>query len=214
MSRQTKITDMKKILSILLAVILVHTAIAQKGKAKVGITAGATWSNLYDNVDGNAKTDARNGFTFGMIVDAPINMCWSFQPGFHYVQKGAVLSETLIEKKYLALRYAELQMNFVKNTKGGLFAGLGPVLSLGVPSKRVSVIDGVHTEKGVTFGNIASNDLRGVDYGANALLGYKCKKGLLVSVNYTLGLRNLTPDGAEPKMKSGSLGVKLGYFFK
>ncbi len=205
---------MKKILSILLAVVIVHTAIAQKGKAKVGITAGTTWSNLYDNVDGNAKTDARNGFTFGMIVDAPINMCWSFQPGFHYVQKGAVTSETLTEKKYLALRYAELHMNLVKNTKGGLFAGLGPVVSFGVPSKRVTVTDGIHTDKAVTFGNIASNDLRGVDYGANALLGYKCKNGLLLSVNYTLGLRNLTPDGAEPKLKSGSLGVRLGYFFK
>jgi Outer membrane protein beta-barrel domain len=212
MSRQTKITDMKKILSILLAVVIVNTAIAQK--AKVGVVAGTTWSNLYDNVDGNAKTDARMGASVGLILDAPINPCWTFQPTVQYVQKGANLPETNIEKKYIALRYAELQLNFLKTTKSGIFAGLGPVLSFAVPSKAVTENNDGKSEKALTFGNDPINDYRGMDYGANALLGVKCKNGFLISANYTLGLRNLTPAGAEPVLKSGSFGVKVGYLFK
>ena len=211
---QTKITDMKKTIFILLAACFFQAAIAQK--SRVGITGGVTTSNIYDNIEGNDKTDAKWGSTFGLILEAPLCGKFSFQPGAHYVQKGAIISETSEEKISIALRYAELHCNFLYNTKGkdgGIFAGLGPVLSFAMPSKRVTDNDEGTSEQALSFGNEPIDDLRGVDYGANGILGYRGKKGLLLAFNYTLGLRNINPGGGEPKIKSGSFGIRLGYLF-
>jgi Outer membrane protein beta-barrel domain len=205
---------MKKIFFVLLTVIAVQVAFAQKGKAKVGITAGIAWSNLYDNVDGNEKTDARTGASVGLVLDAPINPCWTFQPAVQYIQKGANIIKSKDETKYIALRYAELQLNFLKTTRSGIYAGIGPVLSFAMPSKTVTENSDGTSEKPLTFGNEPINNYRGLDYGANAVIGVKCKSGILVGLNYTLGLRNLTPAGAEPKQKTGSIGFKVGYLFK
>jgi hypothetical protein len=205
---------MKKIFFVLMAVVAVQAASAQKGKAKVGITAGMAWSNLYDNVDGNAKTDARSGASVGIVLDAPINPCWTFQPTIQYIQKGANIIKSKEENKYIALRYAELQLNFLKTSRSGIYAGIGPVVSFAMPSKTVTENSDGTSEKPLTFGNEPINNYRGLDYGANALLGVKCKNGMLVGINYTLGLRNLTPAGAEPKQKTGSFGFKVGYLFK
>ncbi|MEN9547881.1 MAG: hypothetical protein RIR12_472 [Bacteroidota bacterium] len=205
---------MKKIFFVLFAALSVSTVFGQKGKAQVGVSAGMAWSNIYDNVDGNAKTDARAGISLGMLLNAPINACWTFQPAIQYIQKGSNLYKTNAETKYVALRYAELQLNMLKTTKSGIYAGLGPVLSFGMPSKIVSETKDGKSEKALVFGNDPVNNYRGLDYGANALLGVKWKCGLITGFNYTLGLRNLTPAGAEPKQKSGSFGFKVGYLIK
>lgn len=205
---------MKKFFFVLLAATSFSTVFGQKGKSRVGITTGIAWSNIYDNVDGNAKTDAKTGFSVGLVLDAPINPCWTFQPAVQYIQKGSNLATVNNVETSIALRYAEVQFNFLKNTKSGIYAGLGPVISFAMPSKKVIESSDGKSETPLLFGNESNKNYRGFDYGANALLGFKCKNGILLGFNYTLGLRNLTPGGVEPKQKSGSLGFKVGYLFK
>lgn len=205
---------MKKIFFVLLTLTSVSVAIAQKGKTQVGLTTGIAWSNIYDDVDGNAKAKARTGFSLGMVLDAPINKCWTFQPTIQYIQKGSNLTKTTFTETYVALRYAELQLNMLKTTKSGIYGGLGPVLSFAMPSKRVSETTDGKSETPVLFGNESNKNYRGLDYGANAVLGIKCKNGMLLGFNYTLGLRNITPGGAEPKQNTGSFGFRVGYLFK
>ncbi len=205
---------MKKIFFFLLAVVSVHAAFAQKGKSKVGITTGIAWSNLEDDIDGNDKTDTRTGASIGIVLDAPINPCWAFQPAVQYIQKGFNTIKSNALTNYTALRYAEIQLNVLKTGKKGLYAGLGPVLSFAMPSKTVTKNSDGTSEKPLVFGNDPVNSYRGLDYGANAVIGIKCKNGILAGFNYTLGLRNLTPGGGDPKLKSGSIGFKVGYLFK
>lgn len=205
---------MKKLFFILLGACVFQAAVAQK--SRVGITAGVTGSNLYDNIEGNDKTGSVGGATLGLILEVPLCGKFSFQPGVHYVQKGAVLKEVAAEKISWKLRYAEFHWNFLYNTKGkdgGFFIGGGPVLSFAMPSKQVTENNEGKSEKALIFGDDAIDDLRGVDYGLNGLMGLRLKKGWSLGVNYTLGLRNLVPGGGDDKLNSGSFGVRLGYLF-
>lgn len=205
---------MKKLFLILLAASVFQAADAQK--SRVGITAGVSGSNLYDNIDGNTKFDATGGAILGMILEVPLCGKFSFQPGVLYVQKGAVISETAAEKITWKLRYAEFQWNFLYNTKGkdgGFFIGGGPVLSFAVPSKQVTENNEGKSEKALLIGDEPTDDIRGMDYGLNGTLGLRNKKGWSLGVNYTLGLRNLNPGGGDPTVKSGSFGVRLSYLF-
>lgn len=213
-ARQTKKTDMKKLLLILLSACLLQVADAQK--SRVGITAGVTSANLYDNIDGNDKTDVVGGATIGMILEVPLCGKFSFQPGVHYIQKGTILKEVQAEKISWRLRYAEFNWNFLYNTKGkdgGFYIGGGPVISFAVPSKQVTENSEGKAERALVFGNEPIDNLRGVDYGLNGMLGVRNKKGWSLGASYTLGLRNLTPGGGEPNWKSGCLAIRLGYLF-
>lgn len=207
---------MKKVTFILIAVLYVVAAQAQK--TRVGISTGLTYSNIYDNVEGNDKTDAKRGLSLGMFLEAPIcDGSFSFQPTLQYVQKGTVWTNYRAEKTSWALRYAELQANFLFNTNkknGGFFVGLGPAFSYAVPSKIVVENKEGTSEKALTFGNEAINDYRRLDIGANGIIGYRDKMGWLLAVNYTYGLRNQHPGGGDVKYNNAYVGIKIGYLFK
>lgn len=207
---------MKKVFFVLTMSLFVVAAQAQK--ARVGITTGLTYSNIYDNVVGNDKTDAKRGLSLGMIVEAPIcSGAFSFQPALQYVQKGSVWTDLAAAKTSWALRYAELQANFLFNTNkknGGFFVGLGPAVSYAVPSKSVVETKDGKTEKALLLGDDALDNYRRVDIGANGIIGYRDRMGWLLAVNYTYGLRNQYPGGGETKYNNASVGIKIGYLFK
>ncbi len=211
---------MKKSILMLIATVcfLQVTVVAQN--ARVGMLAGLTSSNQFGEV-GGVKLDykSRGGYTFGIIVDAPLcKSKFSFQPGLHYVQKGAEISETNDTKSYLALRYIELQANFLVNasgdkTGGTFFAGLGPTLSMGLPSKSAvkNKRDKTISETSIIWGDEGAANFRGVDYGANLLAGFRFKKGFMFSFNYTIGIANLEPNRENGnEIRNGSFGLRLG----
>ncbi len=188
-------------------------------KARVGVVAGVTMSNLVGEFDGlNTNYDSRAGFTTGIIVDAPIGKTrFTFQPGVHYVQKGSVTSEDHLQKNYVALRYAEFAFHFLYNTKGAkginIFAGLGPSFSLNLPSKTVTKFLETDTkvEENVIFGDEGAAMFNGVDYGASAIAGLQFKNGGLISFNYNHGIRNLVPGkDSEDKIRNSCFIIRLG----
>lgn len=212
---------MKKVLFLFItaACLFQLNAIAQK--AQVGLAGGVSLSNMYGRLDGlDTRGEARGGFTTGLLVDAPIGKTnISFQPGIHYVQKGSYTTKTEILKEADALRYIDLVLNFVHHignkNKTRLFLGLGPQLGFNLPSKKVKIEDGERSEvRSISFGETIAEDYRGIDYGANLLMGLRFKNGMFFAVNYTLGLRNLVPIPAgDDKLRNGSIGFRLGYFF-
>jgi hypothetical protein len=196
-------------------------AIAQK--ARVGIVAGVTMSNLTGETDGvNTNFDSRAGFTTGLIVDVPIGKTrFTFQPGVHYVQKGAVISETKDQKDYVALRYAEFAFHFLYNTKGtkgvNIFAGVGPSVSLNLPSKTVVKFqdDGTKVEQNVIFGDEGAAQYNGIDWGASGIAGLNFRNGAMLSFNYNHGIRNLTPGkNSENSIRNSCFIVRLGLLIK
>jgi hypothetical protein len=220
---------MKKVILILSVFTLFFCNAAISQKARVGVTGGISFSNLSRTIGGADKDgDYRIGITGGMIMEVPLGKKnkFSFQPDLHYIQKGAAEPLlTPIIKNYTALRYAELAPNFVRNfasKKGGAFyLGGGPYISFPLPSKKVTHTAGspsVLTD--ISYGQAVTNDLKGVDYGGNVVMGYRIKNGLFVSANYIQGARNLVPDDVlalpgkgDDKIKNISFAIRVGWLF-
>jgi hypothetical protein len=221
---------MKKTIFILSALIFCLSFTALSQKTRVGITAGIDAANLSRTIGGADRDgEYRIGLIGGMQLEIPLckNNRFSFQPDMHYVQKGsAKISTTTINNKlYTALRYAELATNFVYNfnkTKGTFYLGGGPYVSFNIPSKNVTHAAGAqNVESDISFGNAVANDLRGVDYGANFLMGYRMTNGIFVSASFIQGARNLVPKdkldipvSANDKIKNIAFAVRFGYLFK
>lgn len=190
-------------------------------KSRVGATAGVVIANMSsseDEVNDNKKS--KIGFTAGLIVEAPISNNISFQPGLHYVQKGMRITEggSSDDEMGVALRYAELTMNFVFNSNGengGFFIGAGPTFSAHLPSKTYDKVDGEKTFSDIKFGDTEADDVKGYDFGGNVIAGVRTAGGFILSVNYTRGFYNLVPGNAEGvKLKNSVISVKLGILVK
>jgi len=193
-------------------------------KARVGFSLSTGLATMRGTVNG-VKEDGKytSGYGVGILVDAPLkNSKISFQPVLQYMQKGKLQTEmigTYQDQVSYELRYAEVLLNFIYNTNGaagGFFIGLGPSVSLDLPGRIVTKTeDGTKTPVNLSFGNKATDNFRGMDFGANFVLGYRLKGGFFVSANSTLGMRNLIPNesSAKGEIKNTNFGVNLGWLF-
>ena len=222
---------MKKTIFILTVFILFLNIAALSQKTRVGVSGGIAFANI-SRTTGGADRDGeyRIGVTAGMQLEVPL--CkkgnFSFQPDMHYIQKGAgdIPSTPTINKSYTALRYAELFPNFVYNFKAGkggvFYLGAGPYVALPLQSKKVTHSPGADkVETDISFGNAVANDMRGVDFGGNVLMGFRMGNGIFVAANYIQGARNLVPTeisdlpaSANDKIKNIAFALRVGYLFK
>ncbi len=221
---------MKKTIFILTAFIFCLSFTALSQKTRVGLTGGISFANLSRTLSkADRDGEYRIGITAGMQLEVPLGKKnkFSFQPDLRYIQKGAAdISTTPVYNKiYTALRYAELAPNIVRNLnagKGTFYLGAGPYLGLPLPSKFVTHSAGQpNVETDVSFGNAVANDLKGVDYGANFLMGYRMNNSFFVALHYMQGARNLVPDdklaipaNAGNKIKNIAFSIRVGYLFK
>jgi hypothetical protein len=197
---------MKKTIFILSAFFFCLSFSAMSQKTRVGVTGGISFVNLSRTIGGLDKDgEYKIGVMGGMQLEVPLGKKnkYSFQPDFHYIQKGAAKISTTptLNRIYTALRYAELMTNFVRNFKTGregkstFYLGGGPYLGLPLPSKNVTHAPGApNVETDISWGNAIANDLKGIDYGGNVVIGYRNKNGIFVCANYIQGIRNLVPD--------------------
>jgi hypothetical protein len=214
---------MKKVLLLFITAAYLLPISSYAQKAKVGLTGGVSVTNVYGNLNNmDTRGEARAGYTAGLVVDAPIGKSnFSFQPGIHYVQKGKFTLKNEAVREADALRYADLILNFIlhagKRQGAHIIFGLGPQLGFNLPSKKISVEDNERRElRSITFGNTAANDYRGIDWGANGLVGVMINKCLGISVNYTFGIRNLVPEeriNGDDHLRNGATGIRVTYFF-
>lgn len=220
---------MKKTIFILTAFIFCLHITALSQKTRVGITGGISFANLSRTISGADRDgEYRIGVITGLQLEVPL--CkkgnFSFQPDLHYIQKGAAQIPTTpaFNKVYTALRYAELATNFVYNfnaSKGTFYLGGGPYVGLPLPSKNVNHSAGApNVETNISFGNAIANDLKGVDYGGDVVMGYRMKNGIFASVNYIQGARNLVPEdklalaaSKDDKIKNIAFAIRVGYLF-
>ena len=195
------------------------TGLAQK--ARIGLTGGMSIANLSRTIGGFDKDgNYRVGIAGGMLVDLPLGKKhkFSFQPSVDYVQKGTGETPVFpINKAYIALRYAEVPVNFVFNKMWGkntFYFGGGAYIAFNLPSKKVSHIPGNKIETDVSFGDQIANDLHGIDYGGDVIMGLRLNNGISASLHYTQGARNLVPVDNGNKIKNIAFGLRLGYMFK
>lgn len=221
---------MKKTIFILTAFIFCLSFTALSQKARVGVNGGISFANISRTIAGADRDgEYRIGVVGGLQLEVPL--CkkgkFSFQPDMHYIQKGASTIPTTptINRAYTALRYAELAPNFVYNFKtgkgGAFYLGGGPYIAFNLPSKKVTHAPGADkVETDVSFGNAIANDIRGVDIGGNAVMGFRLGNGIFVAANFIQGARNLVPKdvselpaSADDKIKNIAFALRVGYLF-
>jgi len=210
---------MKKTFSILAVFLFALHIAGFSQSSRVGLTGGFTISDIMGNQN-QMNHDIKTGYTVGLLVNTPLSGKFSFQPSLNYVQKGNVLKIDANNRITNALRYVELPLNFIYSTNGadgGFFVGLGPTVSFNVPSKRVTENKntGKKTSTDIIFGETAAADFRGIDYGANALLGYRLPGGFFTQVYYNQGIRNLVTGEVigDKKMRNSCFGIQIGFLF-
>ena len=189
--------------------------------SKFGFTAGSAFANYktkYDMIEISGKS--KSGITVGVLADFPMGNNISFQPNLNFVRKGIKYGEDYgngsFEQSTTSVNYLELPMNFLFNIygkSGTFFVGGGPSFSFAISGKR-KYEDEIGSESGdLEFGNDSENDdMRGFDFGANMLAGYRFTNGLFLSADYNVGLSNLMPGGSnEGTLKSNYFSIKLGF---
>ena len=226
---------MKKLMLSAAVVVAVMSAQAQTKSApvnRIGLQVGTNFSTYNEEFPNNTerKSDSKLGFLIGAIADVDFGNSVSFRPELNFIQKGG-------EQKYspnanvniqeeLTLNYIQLSPNFVYNfggSNGKFFIGVGPELSFGLggKSKTETRITGTTTsttesKTDVKFDSKKNSagvrHLKSVDYGANAILGYKFSNGVFLTGGYTAGLNNLSNED-NSSFKTGGINLKLGYTF-
>jgi Outer membrane protein beta-barrel domain len=208
---------MKK--KILLAAIAI-TCIVNIGKSQrtsFGFAAGATFSNIYAEVDGERDHGKiKPGLTFGAVADISLGNKCSFQPALNFVQKGTKdEDEDYGEKMKLNFNYLELPLNLLyKGNSGGghFFVGGGPAVSYALSGKSTYEYNGDKEKQSIHFGGRDNDDFKAFDFSLNGLIGFQASSGVFVAFNYTHGLGNLFINGSDDgKLRNTSFGLKIGY---
>lgn len=146
---------MKKVFFVLIALFLLshQLATAQTG-LKLGFKAGFNMATQYGindpNIPYEVNSDARNGFTFGMILNFPITDVFSVQQEFVYSAKGSKQLVTMTQPPITTnseykINYFELPILFRYN-----FVNIGNVKIYGSSGFALSLLlNGKYSVEGV-----------------------------------------------------------------
>jgi|EndMetStandDraft_4_1072995.scaffolds.fasta_scaffold01407_5 hypothetical protein len=192
--------------------------------------ASGTQTNVIAGTNTIANSGSVTSFNFGVFVDVKLGH-FSLQPTVNFTGKGGTFngftgtfpngSKSEVDTKY-NLYYVQVPVNLVYHVPfvaGDFFLGAGPFVSMGVYGKKKQSADndnnGTHTtissSDKITFGD--NGDIRSDEYGAGAIAGVKLKSGLLLNLNYDLGLSNIAPNNLGYKLKSRVFGASVGFVF-
>jgi hypothetical protein len=236
---------MKKInVCIILAILISLTGFSQ---ARFGLLAGGHLGTVSIEDDGKEEPGKKSnfGFRFGAIAQIPISDQFSFMPGLNYVSKGGKyelnevenlgggITMTTTGEQKITTSFIEVPLNFAytgSSDQGGFFAGLGPVISLGISGKFkgnqtiTTVIPGFPTQTSsadfdadIKFDGKkdATDDkihLKGLEFGGNIFAGYMMSNGLFVKALYNTGFANLSPED-KTSFKTSYFGISIGFLF-
>lgn len=239
---------MKKVL---LAMLLITMASISYGQVKFGVKAGLNLSKTAQNFkdsDLETKTKLKPGFHIGAAVQMGLGNKLGIITGLTFTQKGHSIDmdeiykddPTVSAKGYsrMTINYLELPVSLAIKIKGFRLMA-GPYMTLGIGGKAkwdyeisengVVVFEDADQDKNIKFKNTLGekewNDdnsyLSATDIGLNFGAGYDIA-GLLLSVNYSIGLSNMNPkvdvsgvpdDSGDYKITNRVLSVGATYFF-
>ncbi len=196
---------MKKVLTILMAVLFTNVAMAQ---VNIGFKAGynsATVKSSDTEITEDGKALA--GLNLGTVVNVKLKGNLSFQTGLSFGTKGVAVAHDGHADNF-KFTAADIPLNLVLNTKNGLFLGTGLNLGYNLSGK----LDAEDADENYSFEFGKGNDFFRSDFGLNFLVGYQTKSGIFFSGNSLVGLKDLKP-GPET-WKNNLFSISLGYMLK
>jgi hypothetical protein len=199
---------MKKLTLITLLVLSATIVFAQA--PKFGFKAGLNLNNVSTN-DHDLKHElaGRTSIHLGVITDFSMSKSLSFQPQVLFSGRGAKIDHG-DHKDVYAFNSLEIPLNFTyrKNASKGLFLGVGPSLGYNLSGK----VKGDHDSEDIVFGS-GDGEIKRLDLGLNALIGYQFSNKYFVSTNYSSGLSNWSNE-SNSTWKNNIVGISVGFFLK
>jgi len=217
---------MKKNLFILvLCVFFASTSFAQM---KFGVTAGLNGAGLVYGGDYNEETAIKNTlicFQAGLVFDLGFTENISIVPELLFSQRGAFQKFEQIDNKqntqsiYLTFNYLQLPVNLAfkfnagRSSKMSIFAGPYVGYMISAEHKTETDWDGEKETETEKF-EIGSNEdqLKALDYGVNAGLGFHWGNGMFLKLQYNMGLNSIL-NVSNPTYKNRNIALTLGFMF-
>jgi len=203
---------MKKVILVLVFVLSVVTANAQK----FGVTAGLNASNEVNSFSiKNVSYDWKIGFQAGAFMDfAIITPRLSVIPELLFTQRGTKINikdfDTINETFY----YVQLPVNFAYKFDLGneqsLFPFAGAYIGHAMCGTAKSKQGNGNTNK--RFGS-SNQEYKRIDWGLNFGVGYQYTGNIVFKLQYNPGLQNFSRQSGYTT-KNTNIAVTVGYFFK
>jgi hypothetical protein len=153
-------------------------------------------------------------FHVGVTADIPLSENIVIQPALQFAQKG-VKFENDLEKSRTVYNSLELPINVLyrQSAKGGFYGGVGPYIGYAFSGKKFTKIG--NADEGSEKVDFDKANIKRLDIGGNAMVGYELPMGVTIGVNYSLGLTSITTiKDAGVLTKNNYVGLSVGYKFK
>ncbi|MEP6766410.1 MAG: porin family protein [Gemmatimonadaceae bacterium] len=184
---------------------------------RIGITAGATFSNVRTSTDLNLSN--RTGSTFGVSLQLPLGETFTLQPELLFINKGSKFSSTSINGNF-RLDYVEVPLLLRYDISRG---AIGPHVYAG-PSVGFNVgcnVSGTLTSSAVTSTDCTKDNFKpkSLDYGITVGGGVDFNLGGLAAtggVRYGIGLADIRSDNSaefRDRVHNGVLSLYVGLLF-
>ena len=212
---------MKKTVFCSLLALMGYTA--SQAQVSFGIEGGANYSNYnvkatdYTGATVSQSTTAATSFRAGVDLDFGLSDNFSIQPGVLYVVNGYSVSQMGLTGT-VTVNTLTIPLNFIYKTGqpggGRLFFGAGPYLGYNLSGTKNASAFGISNSASMNFGTDQSkDDMKAIDYGVGANVGYQFAFGLFIRLNYQMGLANLTVASGGGTITNYNAGGTLGFMF-
>jgi hypothetical protein len=187
---------------------------AQAQSISYGVKAGASLTSYTGKNTGDLKNVV--GFHGGLVANFAVNDAFSIQPELLYSMKGAKSEETIggyTDKVTSRLHYIDVPV-LARVNAGGLFFELGPQIGFLVAAKSKEEISG-----GVgsgTYNYNVKDQVKSVDFGYAAGLGYQISNGPGIGLRYNGGFSDLDKNsrsGSSSSTHNSAFQLYVSYMF-
>lgn len=203
---------MKKILLSLSAVFVFGLTNAQE--INFGVKAGLNLATLTGDID-DAKS--KTGFHVGAVAEFKLTDNFSIQPELLYSAQGAkteysesAFGMTVTAEEDMKINYLTLPVMAKYYVIEGLSIQAGPQISYLLSAEYdYEVSGGGMSESGTED---IKDDLKSIDFGLAAGVGYELPMGLFFQGRYVVGLSNIV-DADEADLKNQVIQFSVGFKF-
>jgi len=160
---------------------------ADSGIAQVGLKGGANFATVMgDDFD---SPDSRVGFYAGLMAEIPFSERFSVQPELLYSQQGFKINESEWGDAKYRINYIQIPILAKVYLVKGLNIQVGPQLGF-------NVHEDIHFDTDMGDGSIdtSDSDVKDLDFGVAAGLGYKFDNGFYLQARYNYGITKIIED--------------------
>jgi hypothetical protein len=209
---------MKKTLLLIFLVPVAFVTFAQS--PAIGITGGPSFAKFDFSGQNISPVNSGLKITFSMGIFADFKFGnFSFRPTLNYTgRSGQLTRENATISSILYYAQVPLDLVYHVHSKAGTFYfGGGPYIAFGFSATDyLNDAEGNTNSMSQSFGG-TDGEYSGTEVGLNAIAGLQFKSGLLIHINYDLGLTNALNnanfDNENLVINTRTLGISVGYVF-